>query len=97
VHPYISTQAKCAPNFGILCQLLSGNDAIECHYVMVEVDIHLRLLPKCILDIYNVLESLVCCLKGIWVHPYIVIRAKLALDFGSWVTCGLKMMPLRHG
>jgi hypothetical protein len=45
----------------------------------------------------KVLEPLVCCLKGIWVHPYILIPAKLAPDFGIWVTCGLKMMPLRHG
>ncbi len=50
-----------------------------------------------ILDIYNMFESLVCCLKGVWVHPYIVIPAKLAPDFGIQVTCGLKMMPLRHG
>jgi hypothetical protein len=63
---------------------------------MVETDIHLRLLPTSILDIHNVLESLVCCLADIRVHPYIVIPAKLAPDFGIMVTCGLKMMPLRH-
>jgi hypothetical protein len=49
--------------------------------MMVEADIHLRLLPTSILDIYNVLESLVCCLKGLWVHPYTVILGKLAPDF----------------
>ena len=51
---------------------------------MVEAGIHLRLLPKSELDIYNVFEPLVCCLKGIWVHPYIVIPAKLAPDFVIW-------------
>jgi hypothetical protein len=76
VHPYIITQAKVAPVFGISGQLWSGNDAIGCHYIMVEADIHLRLVPTSILDIYNVLESLLCCLKGIWVHPYIVMPAK---------------------
>jgi hypothetical protein len=59
---------------------------------MVEADINLRLLPISILHIYNVFEPLVCCLKGRWVHPYIVIPAKLASDFGIWVTCGVKMM-----
>jgi hypothetical protein len=95
--PHIITQAKVAPNFGILGHLWSGNDAIGCHYIMVEADIHLRLLPTSILDKDNVLEPLVCCLKGIWVHPYIVIPAKLAPDFGIWVTCGLKLIPLHHG
>jgi hypothetical protein len=64
---------------------------------MVEADIHLRLLPTSILDIYKVLKPLVYCLKGIWVHPYIVIPTKLAPDFGIWVMCGAKMMPLLHG
>jgi hypothetical protein len=97
VHPYIITQAKVAPNLGIFGQLWSGNDAIGRHYIMVETDIHLRLGPTFILDIYNVLESLVYCLKGIWVHPFIVIPAKLTPDFGIWVTCGVKTMPLHHG
>ncbi len=35
--------------------------------------------------------------QGIWVHPYIVIPAKLAPDFGIWVTCWVKMMPKHHG
>ncbi len=97
MHPHIITQAKVAPIFGILGHLWSENDTIGCHYIMVEADIHLRLIPTSILDIYNVLESLVCGLKGIWMHPYIVIPAKLASDFEIWVTCGLKMMPLHHG
>jgi hypothetical protein len=64
---------------------------------MVEADIHLRLLPTSILDINNVFEPLVFCLKGIWMHPCIIITAMLAPDFGIMVTCGLKMMPLHHG
>ena len=53
-----------------------------CHYVMVEADIHLRPLHTSILGIYKVFEPLVCCLKGMWVHPYTVTLAKLALDLG---------------
>jgi hypothetical protein len=68
-----------------------------CHYVLVEADIHLRLLPTSTLDIYNVIELLVFCLNGIWMHPCIVIPAKVAPDFGIWVICGVKMMPLHHG
>ncbi len=51
--------------------------------VMVEADIHLRLLHTSILDIYKVFESLECCLKGMWVHPYTVTPAKLPQDVGS--------------
>jgi hypothetical protein len=64
---------------------------------MVEADIHLGLVPTSIADIYNMFELLVCCLTGIWEHPYTIIQAKLAPDFGIWVTCGLKMIPLYHG
>ncbi len=49
---------------------------------MVEAEIHLRPLHTSILGIYIVFEPLVCCLKGMWVHPYTVTLAKLALDFG---------------
>ena len=50
---------------------------------MVEADTHLRPLHTSVLEIYNVFELLVCCLKGIWVHPYTVTQAKLAPDLGS--------------
>ena len=48
---------------------------------MFEADIHLGLCHTSILDIYyKVFESLVCCLKGIWVHPYTIPLAKLVPD-----------------
>jgi hypothetical protein len=50
--------------------------------MMVEADIHLRLLPKSELDISKAFESLTCCLRGIWVHPYTDTQATLAPDFG---------------
>ncbi len=50
---------------------------------MFEADIHLRQLHASILDIYKVFELLVCCLKGIWVHPYTVIPAELSPYLGS--------------
>jgi hypothetical protein len=50
---------------------------------MFEADIHLGLCHTSILDIYyKVFESLVCCLKGIWVQPYNISIAKLAPDLG---------------
>jgi hypothetical protein len=64
--------------------------------MMVEADIHLRLLSKSELGISNVFEPLTCCLKGIWVHPYTNTQAMLAQDFGLWGTCGVEMMPLHH-
>jgi hypothetical protein len=48
---------------------------------MVEADIHLRLYPTSILDIYKMFEVLVCCPTGIWVLPYFIPPAKLAPDF----------------
>jgi hypothetical protein len=64
---------------------------------MVEANIHLRLVPTSIADIYIMFEILVCCFIDIWGHLYTIIQAKLAPDFGIWNTCGLKMMPLPHG
>ncbi len=46
-----------------------------CHKVMVEADIHFRPLHKSIVDICKVFETLVCCLKGIWMHPYSIALA----------------------
>ncbi len=59
--------------------------------ILVEVDIKLRLLPTSILDTYKLFEVLLCCLKGIWVHPFIVPLGKLAQDFGILVPCGVEM------
>jgi hypothetical protein len=50
---------------------------------MFEADIYLRLLHTSIVDIYKVFEPLVCCLKGIWMHPYTITPAKLPPDLGS--------------
>ena len=49
-----------------------------CLNVMVEADIHLRPLHTSMVDICKVFEPLVCCPKGIWVHPYTVTPAKSA-------------------
>ena len=56
-----------------------------CHNVMVEADIHLRPLHTSILVIYKVFETLVCCLNGIWLHPYTITLAKLPPDLGIQV------------
>ena len=47
---------------------------------MFDDDIHLRLLITFIFNIYRVFEPLICCLKGSWVHPYIIPLAKLAAE-----------------
>ncbi len=39
---------------------------IMCHYVMVEADSHLKLLPASILDIYKVFEHIDMLSIGIW-------------------------------
>jgi hypothetical protein len=45
---------------------------------MVEAEIHLKPLHTSILDMYKVFEALVYCLKGIWLHPYTITRAKFS-------------------
>ena len=78
VHPFISFHPPNRPQiFGILGPLCLWSEKVT-----VEDDIHLRLLPTSILDIHKVFEVFVCCLTGIWGHPYIVPPAKLAQDFG---------------
>ncbi len=49
---------------------------------MVETDINFRPLHTSILDIYKVFETLVCCLKDIWLHPYTVTLAKFSPESG---------------
>jgi hypothetical protein len=63
---------------------------------MVEVDIYLRLLPVSMLDKYKVFEVLVCCLTGIWVHPYIITEDGWPQILEFWVTCGVEMMLFHH-
>ena len=58
---------------------------------MVEGDNHLRPLHTSMLDMYKVFELLVCCLKGIWVHPYTIPWANLAPDLVFRVACGGEM------
>ncbi len=72
LHPYTVTPAKMPPDLGS-----------QCHNGMFEANIYLRLLHTSILDMYKVLEQLVCCLKSIWVQPYSVTLAKLPPDLGS--------------
>ncbi len=57
----------------------------NCHNFMIEAYIHLRPLHTFILVIYKVFETLVCCLNGIWLHPYTITLAKLPPDLGMQV------------
>ncbi len=61
VHPYIITPAKPTPG--------SPEEWKWCHYIMVEAHIHLKPLHTSIFDMYKRFDQLLCCLKGIWVHP----------------------------
>jgi hypothetical protein len=50
---------------------------------MDEAGVPLKLLHTSILDIYKLIEPLICCLKGTWVHPYPITPARLAPDLGT--------------
>ena len=81
VHLHTVTPAKMAPDLG-KCQGHLGSEK-WCHNIMVEADIHLRLLHTSILDIYKVFEPLLWCFKEKWLHPDTVTPSKLAPDLGS--------------
>ena len=65
--PLYHSTCQVGPRFGKAGLLVDCN---QCHSVMFDADIHLRPLHTSILHIYKVFDSLVCFLKGIWVHPY---------------------------
>ena len=50
---------------------------------MVEADIHLKLLPTSVLDIYKVFEHIDMLTIGIQYQPYSVIPTQLGSDFGA--------------
>jgi hypothetical protein len=79
VHPYRYT-SQVGPRFGKSGSL---EELKWYHNIMDEADVPLKLLHASILDIYKVIEPLVCCLKGIWVPPYTITPARLAPDLGS--------------
>ena len=78
-HPYSDIHPTFR-SFGVLGHLCSQ---IWCHYVMVEADIHLKLLPTSVLDIYKVFEHIDMLTIGIQYQPYTVIPTQLGSDFGA--------------
>ncbi len=72
VAPLYRYTGQVGPRFGKSGSLVEWK---WCHNVMVEADIHLRLLHTSIVDIHKVFKPLVCCLKGVWVHLYAVTPA----------------------
>ncbi len=80
VAPLYRYTGQVGPRFGKSGSLVKWK---WCHNIMVEADIHPRPLHTTILDIYKVFEPLLCCLKGVWVHPYTITLGKLAADLGS--------------
>jgi hypothetical protein len=64
-----------------------------CHYVMIEADSQLKLLPSSILDIKKCLSKLIC-----WPFAYSssilqLYPPYLAQIWGFWVTCGWLKLP----
>jgi hypothetical protein len=51
---------------------------------MVEADIHLKLLPPSMLDVYKVFEHIAMLSMGIQYQPYTVLPTLLGSDFG-WI------------
>ena len=62
-------------------------EAKWCHYIMVEAEDHLKLLPTSTLDIYKVFEHIDMLSIIIQQQPYTVIPILLGSDFG--VLCHL--------
>ncbi len=82
VHPYTVTQADSTWDFWFFLSFVEGK---WFNYIMVEADIHLRLCLISILDTYKLFEVMVCCLTGIWVHPYIITEDGWSQILQFWV------------
>jgi hypothetical protein len=54
----------------------SGNDATTSWLMLIFTSP----CHKSIFNVYKVFEALVCCHKGIWLHPYTITPAKLPPD-----------------
>ncbi len=93
-HPYTITLAKLASCFGLLGHLRVGMMQLRHGWgwypPQTDSHIHKR-------HIQHIWAIGMLSRRHMRAHPYTIIQAKLAPDFGIWVTCGLKMMPLRHG
>ncbi len=68
-----------------------------CHYVMVEADSHLKLLPTSIWDLYKVFGHIDMLSMGIQYQPYTVIPTILGSDFGALGHLWSQMMWLCYG
>jgi hypothetical protein len=64
---------------------------------MVLADSQLKLLPASILNIYKVFEHIYMLSMSTWQYLKGLYTAYLGHILGFWVTCGVKMMSLRHG
>ncbi len=82
VAPLYHYTGQVAPRFGDSGSL---EEQKGCHNFMVEADIHLKPLHTSILDMYKVFETLVCCLKSIWLHPYTMTLANFTRVLGIQV------------
>ncbi len=76
--PLYRYTGQVVPSFWILGLLVEWK---WCHFIIVEANIHLRLIPTSIQNIYKLFEPVVCCLTDEWVQHYIIIPAMLAPDF----------------
>ena len=63
---------------------------------MVEADIHLKLLPTFILDIYNVFEHIDMLSIGTQQQRYTVLPTVIGSDFGVLGHLWSQMMSLCH-
>jgi hypothetical protein len=81
-------------SFTHLAQILGFSGSLVeskwCHYVMVEANGHLKLLPTSILNICKVFEHINMLSIGIQYQHYTVLPTLLGSDYGDWVTCGVK-------
>jgi hypothetical protein len=69
-----------------------------CHYVIVEADSCLKLLPASILDIYKVFEQINILSIVIRYQPYTVVPTLIGSDFGALGhLCGVKIVSVHHG
>jgi hypothetical protein len=99
VHRHMVGALNCYPPYTWLIYWGSGSlvESKWCHYVIVDADSHLKLIPASILDIYKVFEYIDMLSMAYGSSLTQLYPPYLAQILVFWNTCGVKMMWLYHG
>ena len=94
LQPYTVIPTLLGSDFGVLGHMSSRNDAITSWLRPNTTSNH---FPHPYKTYTKFLSTLICCFKAYSCSLIQLYPSYLAQILGFWVTCGVKMMSLRHG